>query len=654
MPTSPQSAIKQAVRDSVRRLFSIDLAEVVLEYPPKLELGDLAAPVAFELARSLKRNPRQIAEEIVRDLSGNPEISQVETAGGGYINITLHRTRTPAALLSDLERAARLDPSAEKVIVEHTNINPNKAAHIGHLRNAVLGDTLVRLLRHSGRQVEVQNYIDDTGVQVADLVVGFMHLSGAGSVEAVEATVPRGVKLDYHCWDLYSRVSRWYEEDPSRRTLRADTLKKMEDGEGPEAEIARHLSRRIVECHLDTMERIGVRYDLLPWESHIIGLRFWARAFEQLKSRGAIRYVEEGERKGCWIMDLPATGEAAAEEAKIIVRSNGTVTYVGKDMAYQLWKVGLLGMDFHYSPFRTYPGGHELWSTSVAAGRGDHPRFGHADRVFNVIDVRQSYPQRVVQQGLRELGHDSAADRSHHFAYEMVALSPACARALGLSLSSEEEDRSHIEMSGRKGYGVKADDLIDALVSSAREEVIARERDGGESPDVIAAKIAIGALRYFMIKYTRNKVIAFDFDEVLSFEGETGPYILYAVVRASNIFRKMAEREGFDPAAVSERASRVDFGFLDSGPLDDHWELLNLLSRFDDMVEQSIGTLEPSIMARYAFTLAQRFNHFYHQFPVMQEPDPNLKMARIVLTHLFIEYEKKALDLMGIEIPPRM
>ncbi|HEY3176195.1 MAG TPA: arginine--tRNA ligase [Candidatus Polarisedimenticolia bacterium] len=661
MATSPQALVREALRARVRDLFSLDLETVALEYPPSLEMGDLACPIAFELARKLKRNPREIAREIVSGMPAVAGVGRVEIAGGGYINVFYDRAAIPRMLLAEIETPSARLAGAGKVIVEHTNINPNKAAHIGHLRNAVLGDTLVRLLRRAGHDVEVQNYIDDTGVQVADLVVGFIHLRGLSSVEAIERAVPKDAKFDYFCWDLYSQVTEFYEEDQTRLALRASTLKMMEEGEGAEGILARYLAPRIVRCHLETMERIGVRYDLLPWESHIIGLKFWARAFELLKAAGAIRHVDEGERRGCWIMELPGSADAAPDEAKIIVRSNGTVTYVGKDIAYQLWKMGLLGADFQYRPFHTYDarpdeGGaapHVLWSTTDQPGARDHPRFGGGSRVYNVIDVRQSYLQRVVQQGLRALGHEEAADRSHHFAYEMVALTPACARRLGLPVSQEDEGRSHIEMSGRRGYGVKADDLIDALISAAREEVLKRETEPGASADEIAVRVAVGALRFFMIKYTRNKVIAFDFDEVLGFEGETGPYLLYSVVRARNIFTRMAEREGFDPARIGENASLADFSFLGEA-LDDHWELLSLMTRFDEAVEQAIRSLEPSIVARYAFTLAQRFSHFYHQFQVMNERDPNLKSARIVLTHLFLRFQSEALDLMGIEVPPRM
>ncbi|HKY33405.1 MAG TPA: arginine--tRNA ligase [Candidatus Polarisedimenticolia bacterium] len=656
MPNSLRAAVRDALAHRIHSLFGIELADVALVYPPRLDLGDIASPVAFDLARSLKRAPAAIAARILEGMPAVPGVARMEIAGGGYINVFLDRAGAPRTLVEGLSGPPP-GPAAAKVIVEHTNINPNKAAHIGHLRNAVLGDTLVRLLRWSGLHVEVQNYIDDTGVQVADLVVGFIHIEKVASTEAVDRLAARhGGKFDHLCWDLYAKVGELYEQDPGRRALRASTLKAMEEGQGLEAELARHVAPRIVRCHLATMERIGVQYDLLPWESHIIGLRFWSRTFELLKAAGAVRFVEEGERKGCWIMDLPGEGEAAAEEAKIIVRSNGTVTYVGKDIAYQLWKLGLLGADFRYGRFHSYPGGHQLWTTLASEGAADHPPFGGASAVYNVIDVRQSYPQRVVQQGLRALGHREAADRSHHFAYEMVALSASCARELGMG--AEEESGRHVEMSGRRGYGVKADDLIDRLVEMAAAEVAQRAGDGGpdggsESSEV-AKRVAVAALRYFMLKYTRSKIIAFDFKEALSFEGETGPYLLYSVVRANNILNKMVEREGFDPSALPRMARETDFSFLASGPADDHWELLSLLVRFDDAVDQALRTLEPSVVARHAFVMAQRFNHFYHQHPVMQEPDAGLKAARTVITWLFLQYQRKALSLMGIEVPPRM
>ncbi|MBI3448102.1 MAG: arginine--tRNA ligase [Acidobacteria bacterium] len=644
--------IRASVLARARALYGVDPPEMAMEYPPRAEMGDVASPLAFELAKQLKRNPRAIATEIAAGLPLPGSVAKCEPAGGGFLNFHLKRELVPARL-----RASLLAPAAPagerdgKIIVEHTNINPNKAAHIGHLRNAVLGDTLVRLLKHSGRRVEVQNYIDDTGVQVADLVVGFVHLRKMTLDEV------RGVdgRFDYYCWDLYSEVTAFYEGDRARLDLRSTALKHMEEGIAPEAPLARYVADRIVRCHLRTMERIGVRYDLLPWESHILAMRFWAKAYEKLKATGAVRRVDEGARAGCWIMDMPSVDDGQGDEAKIIVRSNGTVTYVGKDIAYQLWKFGLLGADFGYTPFETRPDAGILWSTTAADGSEAHPPFGSAREVYNVIDVRQAYLQRVVAQGLRALGHGPEADRSIHFAYEMVALSPACARSLGYAVE-EGADARAVEMSGRRGYGVKADDLLDALEREARAEV-ARRSPSLEAAEIddIARKVALAALRYFMIRFTRNRVIAFDFEEVLSFEGETGPYILYSIVRAGNILNKLREREGTlagtDPAAIFDRA---DWGLLGASPVDDHWELLALLSRFDEMVAAALRTQEPSSFGRYLFIVAQKFNHFYHQFPVLQEPDPGRRAARAAITWLFRETMTRGCGLLGFSVPHRM
>jgi arginyl-tRNA synthetase len=647
---SIQDRIRDAVREAVRSLYAVEAPAVAMEYPPRPEMGDLACPMAFELAKTIRRNPRQTASEIASRIALPEGVDRCEPAGGGYLNFHLRRSVVPALARAALApRPAAEEGPGGKIIVEHTNINPNKAAHIGHLRNAVLGDTLVRLLRRAGRRVEVQNYIDDTGVQVADLVVGFLHLRRL-DLEAVRRIEG---KFDDYCWDLYAEVTAWYEADPARPQLRARTLKHMEEGIPPEAPLAAHLAERIVRCHLATLERVRVRYDLLPWESHIIALRFWAAAFEKLRSSGAIRLEAEGDRAGCWILEMPGDDEGQAEEAKIIVRSNGTVTYVGKDIAYQLWKFGLLGADFRYVRYHAYPDGSVLWSTTAGAGEASHPAFGAAAEVYNVIDVRQSYLQRVVAQGLRALGHDAEADRSNHFAYEMVALSPACARAMGYAV--EEGASKAVEMSGRRGYGVKADDLLDALLAAARAEVERRSADlpAGEIAS-IAERVALAALRYFMIRFTRNRIIAFDFDEVLSFEGETGPYILYSTVRAGNILNKLRERTGMDLEDPGPAFLQADWSVLEARPVDDHWELLSLLARFDDTVAQAVAAQEPAAFARFLFVLAQRFNHFYHQFPVIQEPDPGRRAARAALTWLFREHMKLGCDLLGIEVPPRM
>ncbi len=641
--------VRQHLLDFVGDHFDTTLEFLVAESPPKVELGDLAFPFPFELAKILRRSPRSIAEEIADRVPPLSEVARFEAAGGGYVNAFFDRP----AFLKDLD-AWQAGPAVEsrpgKVIVEHTNINPNKAAHIGHLRNAALGDSFVRLLRSSGRQVEVQNYIDNTGVQVADVVVGFQELLNMSLEEVTQIDEA----FDYFCWDLYARVSRWYSQDDSRLGHRHEMLEAIEKGQGEVAELAEHISTRVVRAHLETMLRIGVRYDVLPRESEILALKFWDRAFEQLRKRKAIIFRGAGPHAGCWVMELPEEDGHPADE-KIIVRSNGTVTYVGKDIAYQLWKFGLLGKTFHFKPFRSYENGHRTWVTTEEQTSEQAPDFGNGALVFNVIDVRQSYLQRVVVQGLRRLGYNSEADRSTHFSYEMVALSPACCTELGIELSAEDRGRPYVEVSGRKGQGVKADDLIDKLVENSLLEV--EQRQPHLPPDQreeIAGKIAIGALRYFLLKYTRNAVIAFDFSEALSFEGETGPYLQYSVVRANNIFRRLVEQEEAWNHQRWRRQLHTDSDQVKEVLGDDHvWQLLLTLGRIEEVMEKSVKTLEISHLAKHAFLVAQQFNLFYHNCHILSEEE----RRRDVLLQVADNARRgltRVLDLLGIEIPRRM
>ncbi len=622
--------------------------EVTVEFPPSPDLGDLALPTALPLARRLGRNPRDIAKQIAAALEGMPGLARTEIAGPGYLNLFLDRT---AFLRRTLAHPVTASSSSgdHRVILEHTNINPNKAAHIGHLRNAILGDCLARCLRFLGETVEVQNYIDDTGVQVADLVVGFQHLRRL----TLDQVRDMRERFDYYCWDLYAQVTRFYDEDDSRLALRSEALEKMETGGNATAELATHVADRIVRAHLRTMGRLGIHYDLLPKESDILKHRFWDVAFEKLKQSGSIRYVDAGDKAGCWTMTL-APQDGREEEEKIIVRSNGTVTYVGKDIAYQMWKFGLLGADFDYLPFHRYEDGTLLYATTHGGGEANHPTFGAGGEVINVIDVRQSYLQRVVSEALLRLGYDSEAQRSIHFAYEMVALTPRCAEELGFALSAEDAGKSHVEISGRRGQGVKADDLIDRLIEKAVAEVRQRGVAENHEVDAIAATIAIGALKYFMLKYGRNKVVAFDFHEVLSFEGETGPYVQYAVVRANNIFTKLRQRLGYGLDDLAESARLADGDYLNSEEGESHWLLLTELSRLRQVVEQARASLELATLAKYLFSLAQRFNTWYHQYRVLDEDRSGVRHLRIVLTHLFRQQMVRGLDLMGIQMPTKM
>ena len=655
--------IEKRVRDAlaafIRAKHGVEI-NVVTERPPKIEMGEIASPVCFELAKRLKRAPRQIAQEIASSIGKLDRIERFEVAGAGYLNVYLDRTAflREAAPRAGRE-AVRATANAAKAIVEHTNINPNKAAHIGHLRNAVLGDAFVRLLRYTGRHVEVQNYIDNTGVQVADVVLGFVHLE-TKTLEDVRALAAKPA-FDYLCWDLYARVTQFLEEDKARLTLRGETLKEIERGSGDAADMAEVVSTAIVRCHLKTMGRLEIEYDLLPRESEILHLKFWDAAFQMLIDRGAIRKAASGKNAGCWVMQLTEDKDAAQPDdeadAKIIVRSNGTVTYVGKDIAYQLWKFGLLGKDFHYAPFFTYADGRQLWVTCSDGGSANAPAFGHGQEVFNVIDSRQAYPQQVVVAGLRALGFNSEADRSVHFSYEMVALTPRCAAEMGYQLSDEEAKKPYVEVSGRKGQGVKADDLLSQLEERARTEVDSRhpEFPAGERA-AIGHAIAIGSLRYFLLKFTRGTIIAFDFKDALSFEGETGPYVQYAVVRARNIFRKVREQEPEYSAQTLQE--NIDFAtaqrLLAPPEGNDLWELLLLAGSMGAQIEAAATAQEPAFIAKYAFQLAQQFNLFYHKHHILSEEDRAKKTFLLLLSALVEKQLVIALELLGVEAPEKM
>jgi arginyl-tRNA synthetase len=658
---------RDALGAHIREKYGLDIG-IVTERPPKIEMGEAASPVSFELAKRLKRAPRQIAQEIAANLASIPGIAKIEVAGAGYLNVYFDR----ANFLREVQReagAATASDDAGKIIVEHTSINPNKAAHIGHVRNAVLGDTIARVLRHTSAAVQVQNYIDNTGVQVADVVIGFVHMEKKNLAQVRElASQP---KFDYLCWEVYARAAHFLAEDKTRAAaLRGETLKAIEAGHGEIAEMGAVIANAIVSLHLQTMARLGIFYELLARESEILHLHFWDAAFEQLKAAGAIQLATSGKMAGCWIMpakekagaekenagpdtnDRTASDEDANNQDKIIVRSNGTVTYVGKDIAYQLWKFGLLGKDFFYAKWPNAPGSHTLWSTASADGDPSAPNFGApATTVYNVIDSRQAYLQDVVSEGLRALGHNKEADHSIHFAYEIVALTPRCAAEMGYELSPDETKKPYVEVSGRKGFGVKADDLLDKLEAATLSEVQQRHADmDSETQRQTAHKIAVGALRFFLLKFTRNATIAFDFKDALSFEGETGPYCQYAVVRIRGIRRKGMEA-GATQAEVTQETVTALFSGSEGNGL---WELVVLAGSLDMAVEAAIKGQEPAFVAKFAFQLAQAFNLFYHRHHILSETDEQKRAFLLRLTELVETQLVTALDLLGIEAPEKM
>jgi arginyl-tRNA synthetase len=678
MSSSLTADIKQRLVAISRDNFNIDPGEIASEIPPRTELGDLAFPIAFDLAKRIKaatgekKNPRELATRLAEGLTAMPGVARVEVAGAGYLNVFLDRAQIFAQLVNP--QTPSPEPQSGKLIVEHTAINPNKAAHIGHVRNAVLGDTIARILRATGENVEVHNYIDNTGVQVADVVVAFLHLEKK-SLDEIKALAERPVtkreeSFDYYCWDLYSRVGAWYEEDKSRLEIRAKALHEIEEGGTGAAEAAEYISSKIVDHHLDTMARLDISYDLLPCEKEILHLHFWTHAFEKLKASGAIVFETKGRSKGCWVMKAEeragegengegGEGEEEYDPDKIIVRSNGTVMYTGKDIAYHLWKLGKLGLDFHYKPLRRDHRGREVWITTSSESEAvaDHPPFGNGTAYLNVIDVGQSYLQASVKKGVMMIDHDERVARSAHLAYEKVTLTPAAAAELGAELSDADAQRQQIGMSGRKGLGVKADDLIDRLETDALKEVQSRHTDMSiERQRKIAHQIAVAALRYFLLKYTRTSIIAFDFEDALKFRGETGPYLQYSVRRASNIFAELG-RPAEDVRKDFNQLSAEEVARYFSGEAGDYlWSLVYFASRLGDVAQLAANAFEPTHVAKYAFQLADQFNAFYQdkRFHILKESDEKRKTVLLMVADVARRRLEQALALLGIETPEKM
>ena len=659
-----QQAIQVRIQAIIEERYNVSLRQMNVELPPKIEYGEMALPIAFELAKRLKKAPRVIAAELQQELAAMEGVASVDVAGAGYLNVKLDRAMTVRRMAKGEHAVLQGD---EFRMVEHTSINPNKAAHVGHLRNAILGDTFARMLKPDAYKLDfvtgVQNYIDNTGVQVADIVVAMTQLKGMtldGVREWLTELIESNMRLDYECWDLYAAVSRWYEADPAqvavRKQLRLETLHQIEAGDNETAEMADLIATGVLRRHLETMERLGIEYDFLPRESEILHLHFWEAARSLMVAKGVLYLETAGKNKGAWVMKRPGS-EALAEgevdeDAKILIRSNGTVTYVGKDIAYHLWKFGLLeDKDFGYAKFRMYQD-RACWVSAMQSEGAEPPSFGGADAVYNVIDSRQDDPQRQVKEALRVLGYAAQAEAFTHLNYAFVGLTARTATELGYTLSEEDLGRAYIEVSGRKGFGVKADDLIDRMIAAARTEVEARHPELDEAERAsIAEAIGVGALRFFMLRFTRNTVIAFDYQDALAFDGETGPYAQYAAVRAANIFRKAGVTADAALAAVEQ----LDLAEMLQGEEGTSvWEVWLLAGRLSAVLEQAIAAAEPAILARYAFQLAQQFNNFYHRHHILTEADASRKALLLATAAVARRELVQVLGWLGITVPNAM
>jgi arginyl-tRNA synthetase len=646
--------IREGVAKILREVLNVE--EIPFNVPPQREWGDFSSAICLSLAKLKRQSPMKIAQEVVEKLNASapPFIREVSVSPPGYLNFRVDWPGLSKELIPRVFKERELfgRPSSrpdEKVFIEHTSVNPNKAMHIGHLRNAVLGDTVARLLKWLGFSTEVCNYIDDTGLQVVDVVTAMLYLDppffdeGSADFKTIWGKVPENQSFDYFCWDIYARFHQEIETRLPLQEKREEVLHKIERGTNPISEFAKELSEKIVESHLQTVSQLSIFYNLLNWESDIIGRGFWQSTFELLKGKGALRFENEGPNAGCWVVPfggLVETEEGVKSLDKILVRSNGSVTYTGKDVAYQLWKFGLLEKDFLYGQWGTQTNGEVLWTTSKEGEPADRlpRRFGSARRVINVIDTRQSYPQQVVVECLKQMGFEKEAERSFHLSYEVVNLSAQAARLLGMV---ETDEKKAYAMSGRSGTGVKAKDFIQMV----KQKVI--EKADHSLDEKVASVLASAAIRYYLLKFTLESQILFDFDEALKTTGDTGIYLEYAHARACSILKKAEERQldlswkiDCVPAQITETER----------------DLLDTLASLSSVVGKAGKTLRVSQLTEYAFDLATAFTNFYErpdplaesQTPFIHLQDKGLQLFRLSLVKAFQQAMANMLTLMGM------
>jgi arginyl-tRNA synthetase len=645
------------IREGVSRILKelLNIEEIPFNVPPQREWGDFSSAICLSMAKQKRESPMKIAQEVAERLKTKlpAYIKEIGVSPPGYLNFKvdwpgLAQDLIPQILQEGEHFGKSVSPPKHKVFIEHTSVNPNKAMHIGHLRNSVLGDTVARILKWSGFSTEVCNYIDDTGLQVVDVVTALLYLdppfyTEGSDFKAMWAKVRGGQPLDYFCWDLYARFQNELEKNPSLLEKREEVLHKIEGGIHPISNFAKELATKIVQSHLETVAQLFIFYDLLNWESDIIARGFWEATFELLKEKKALRLETEGPNEGCWVVPfggIVETAEGMKSLDKILVRSSGSVTYTGKDVAYQLWKLGLLKKDFLYKHWGSQANGEILWTTA-RDGEPDKKlskNFGHADRVINVIDTRQSYPQKVVIESLRQMGFEKEANESIHLAYEVVNLSPQAARLLGME---ENEEKKAYAMSGRSGTGVKAKDFIQMV----KQKVI--EKADHPLDESVASALASAAIRYYLLKFTLESQIVFDFDEALKTTGDTGVYLEYAHARACSILRKAKEQK-IEPmwrnSCIPKELTETERGLLDA------------LSRFSSAVVKTGKTLRVSQLTEYAFDLATSFTNFYEhpdpgadsQTPFIHLQDKGLQTFRLSLVAAFQKVMANMLNLMGM------
>jgi arginyl-tRNA synthetase len=629
------SEVTSLLNDALSKL-SYPKVEFSVGEPPRPDLGDVYSNIAFQLSKELRKKPYDIAadihERVVKtylDTRKDSLLSSVEAHPAGYLNFYANHARLSYETLSRtklFEQGAIDIGKNKRVLIEHTSVNPNKALHIGHVRNVVIGDCVYRLLQYTNHNAYVLNYIDDSGLQVADIIVGF---------KFANFPMETSKKFDHYCGDdVYVKVNDLYEQDSSLVEKRRYVLKEIERPDSEIAKFAKELTGRVLKEQLMTCWRLKVRYDCLNFESQIIQSKLWEKVLAAMKQKEIVKTETDPSSRffNCLVIKAGLEGEE-----KVLLRSDGTATYIAKDIPYAAWKVGLVGDPFSYHKYTMQFDNTTLLATGLDSN-GPNPAFHGADLAITVIDTRQSRLQKIISKVLTMLG--AAPERYIHLSYEVVALSGDTAKALGIGIGEKE----FAHMSGRRGIYVNADQVIDALHKTAYEAAKKRNPDASDAwLERVAESIAVAAIRYSMLKQDLEKTITFDINESLSLEGDTGPYLQYAYARACRILEKHG---GILPAIDQKLASMLS--------TEHEISLLKEISKFDIHIEDATINLSPKLIARYAYCLATQFNAFYENVPVLHGDDPELVKVRLILVNTFVAAMKPTLSLLGVDALEKM
>ena len=611
--------------EAERLLQAVGIEEPELEIPKDLRFGEVSCTSAFTLAKKLGASPLEIAKRLVSDIELDSEglLVKVEARPPGYINFKVNWLRysplVVEAVLEQREYYGRTHTGeGQNIFLEYTSVNPNKALHIGHARNVCIGDTLARLLKFAGYRVVTADYVDDSGNQMADLLLGFLHMG-------YPQDPPNGVKFDAYCGDnVYVEVNKRLASDPELQKKKDEIAKNIEEGSPELSRLNRMIAERVLADQLKTCWRLGASYDMINMETDVFRFELWDKVYGSLLKSGKLYMPKSGEQAGCWLIDLSKHPVLSKEGDEVIMKSDGTTTYVARDIAYAAWKLGFFKVDFKYSDYKQNPDGSALWITDLNGKKSI--KLGRVDKTIAVIDVRQRRPQEVVRFSLAALGLDP--DRYQHYAYEVVSLSPKDAASLGW----EPQQEKFVHMKGREGLYLKADEMLEMLSNKIVSETKQRHPDWPvEKILKNSEKVASAALRYSLIKVDADKTIVFDSDEATRLEGDTAAYLVYSYARACRILEKV-------PALPQEVAAPVKLSAQEM-------KLLRQIAMFPLVVEDAAKSLLIKKIAGYAYDLAVVFSDFYENCPVIRADEPETKKFR---ASLVVAYKQAIANVLGV------